>query len=106
MDDEALSPLNDACGKVPPMTHSSRFHHRATRPRLLRGLAITAALVVAVSLPTGGEAQAQSCDPLSPDRCPLPGWDDPYQQSCAFWNGQVMLAPPYPCIPYLGPGGP
>jgi hypothetical protein len=75
--------------------------------RHLGRVAVGAVLGGALLCPTAALAQAPSCDPTVRAGCALPGWDDPLPADCRLWEGgPVMLAPPYPCLPPLGPRTP
>jgi hypothetical protein len=75
---------------------------------IVRRIALMAALaggLLAAGALSPAPAPAQSCDPLYPQDCLIPGWDDPMQIiDCRHWQDEwsVILALPYPCIPPLG----
>jgi hypothetical protein len=89
---------------------ASTIHRGRVKTTLVRRLSrlILGSVIGAGCLaPTVVAAQTTSCDPAYLTLCALPGWDDPLPADCEIWEwGYGILAPPYPCLPPLGPGRP
>jgi hypothetical protein len=76
-------------------------------PRGLCRVAVGTLIGSVLASPSIANAQTASCDPAYASVCVPPGWDDPLPTDCEIWEqGYVITAPPYPCLPPLGPRTP